>query len=327
MLRISDQTLKQESKSQGYRPEMIEKVYHLLELLEEFMSVPYLADRLALKGGTAINLFCTDHFPRLSIDLDFNYIGAIDRNIMQQEKPELETILLDICKRRQYELHRNPSSHAGGKTVLVYKSVMGTKGRLELDLNYVYRMPLWDVLWLSSPAWPKTTKAKVLDIHELAAGKLNALLERQVSRDLFDSQQLLTGWPLDNEKLRLAFTIYAGMRKQPWQEISIDKVKFSVKDIRDKLLPVLKESETPNTRFQSIEKWAKKIVDECKSSLSIVLPFKKNEIEFLEQIQKEGEIRPELISSDSNFCERVSQHPLLHWRAKQLTESGNKKLK
>lgn len=96
MLRISDQELKQEARSRGYRPEMIEKVYHLLDLLEEFMSVPYLSDRLALKGGTAINLFCTDQFPRLSVDLDFNYIGAVDKNIMQQEKPELEAILLDI---------------------------------------------------------------------------------------------------------------------------------------------------------------------------------------------------------------------------------------
>lgn len=29
MLRISDQQLKQEAKSRGYRPEMVEKVYHL----------------------------------------------------------------------------------------------------------------------------------------------------------------------------------------------------------------------------------------------------------------------------------------------------------
>jgi len=320
MLRISDQELKQEARSRGYRPEMIEKVYHLLDLLEEFMSVQYLSDRLALKGGTAINLFCTDQFPRLSVDLDFNYIGAVDRSIMQQEKPELEAILLDICKKRQYELHRNPSNHAGGKTVLIYKSVMGTKGRLELDLNYIYRMPLWETMWRSSPVWPKETKAKVLDIHELAAGKLNALLEREVSRDLFDSHQLLTKWPLDAEKLRLTFTVFAGMRKQGWQEITIDKVKFSVKDIRDKLLPVLKESEAPDTRFPAIEKWAKKMVDECKSSLSIVLPFRKNEIEFLKQLQKHSEIHPELISDNEDFCERVSRHPLLHWRAQQLTK-------
>ena len=133
MLRISDSELKQSARSNGYRPEILEKVYLLLDLLDEFMAVPYLSDRLVLKGGTAINLFCSDQFPRLSVDLDFNYIGAADRESMQKEKPDLENVLSDICKRRQYEFHRNPRSHAGGKTVLVYKSVMGTKGRLEID--------------------------------------------------------------------------------------------------------------------------------------------------------------------------------------------------
>lgn len=46
----------------------------------------------------------------------------------------------------------------------------------------------------------------------------------------------------------------------------------------------------------------------------MVLPFRKNEIEFLEQLQRYSEIRPELISSDEEFCDRVRTHPLLHWR-------------
>lgn len=72
---LSEETLKQEAKQKGYRPEMLEKVYQLLHLLEDLMAVPYLKERLVLKGGTAINLFCTDQLPRLSIDLDFNYVG------------------------------------------------------------------------------------------------------------------------------------------------------------------------------------------------------------------------------------------------------------
>lgn len=317
MLRISDQELKQEARKKGYRPEMLEKVYHLLNLLEAFMNVAYLSDRLVLKGGTAINLFCTEEFPRLSVDLDFNYIGAVDRVTMQQEKPKLEEILFDICKRLQYQIHRNPSNHAGGKSVLIYQSVFGTKGRLELDINYMYRIPLWDTSWRTSSAWPKATNAKVLDIHELAAGKLNALLEREVSRDLFDSHQLLTKWPLETEKLRLAFTVYAAMRKQGWENISIDNVKFSVKDVRDKLIPVLKESETPETRFPAVEAWTKQMVDECKQNLKLVLPFRKNEIDFLNNIQKNGRITPEILSEDKDFCNRVNSHPLLHWRMQQ----------
>ncbi len=316
MFQISDNELKQDARNHGYRSEILEKVYLLLDLLDEFMAVPYLSERLVLKGGTAINLFCSNQFPRLSVDIDFNYIGSVDRENMRKEKPELENILSDICKRRKYEFHRNPRSHAGGKMVLVYKSVMGTKGRLEIDLNYIYRSPLWEPEWRSSPAWPKSIRAKILDIHELAAGKLNALLEREVSRDLFDSHQLLTKWPLNEEKLRLAFTVYAAMRKQNWQDIAVDKVKFSVKDIRDKLIPVLKESEAPEPRFPVVQTWAKKMVEECKSRMSMVLPFKENEIEFLKVLQQHGEIRPELISDDVDFCERVKKHPLLHWRIK-----------
>lgn len=317
MLKISDFELRHEAKARGYRPEMLEKVYHLLHLLEEFMSVDYLSARLALKGGTAINLFCTDEFPRLSVDLDFNYVGSADRQIMLQEKPELEAILLDICKRRQYELHRNPKTHAGGKTVLVYQSLLGTKGRLEIDLNYVYRVPLWETKWGTSPDWPKATNAKILDIHELAAGKLNALLDRDVSRDLFDSHRLLTKWPLNMEQLRLAFTVYAGMRKHPWEQINVERVKFSVKDIRDKLIPVLKNTEAPDMRFPATKKWATNLLDECKMALAAILPFRMNEIEFLEQLQKQGEIRMDLLSDDPGFCKRVSQYPLLHWRKLQ----------
>jgi predicted nucleotidyltransferase component of viral defense system len=318
MLKISEQELKQEAKNKGYRSEMLEKVYHLLDLLEEFMAVPYLSDRLVLKGGTAINLFCTEQFPRLSIDIDLNYIGAVDKETMQQEKLVLENIMQDIFRRRKYALHRNPRNHAGGKTVLTYSSIMGTKGRLEIDLNYLYRIPLWDPKWRTSPNWPKATRVKVLDIHELAAGKLNALLERDASRDLFDSYQLLTQWPLEAEKLRLAFTVYAAMRKQNWQQIKIDNVEFSVKDIRDKLFPVLKASETPDTLSSSIHNWAENLVDKCKAGLSIILPFRDNEIEFLERLQRYGEIQPELICKDSALCERINSHPLLRWRRQQL---------
>lgn len=314
MLKISDRQLKQEAKSNGYRPEIVEKVYHLLELLKEYMAVPYIADRLVLKGGTAINLFCTNHFPRLSVDLDFNYIGSAEREVMQQEKLTLEDIMLDIAKRRQYELHRNPKNHAGGKKVLIYQSVLGNKGRLELDLNYVYRVPLWETEWRESPVWPKAIKTKVLDIHELAAGKLSALIDREASRDLYDSHQLLTQWPLNIEKLRLAFTVYTAMRRQSWQQVTVDQVRFTIKDIRDKLIPVLKASEAPRGTHTHVKIWAEQLLDECKSALSQLLPFNKNEIEFLKRFQEYGELKPELISDDKQLCQRIEAHPLLHWR-------------
>ena len=59
-MRLSIERLTVEAASTGFRPEMLEKVIHLLGLLEGFMRHPYLKNRIALKGGTALNLFVFD---------------------------------------------------------------------------------------------------------------------------------------------------------------------------------------------------------------------------------------------------------------------------
>ena len=49
-MRISKEKLFSESEVTGFRPEVLEKVIHLLNLLEGFRSHPFLKGRLALKG-------------------------------------------------------------------------------------------------------------------------------------------------------------------------------------------------------------------------------------------------------------------------------------
>lgn len=314
---ITREDLKLEAENKGYRPEILEKVYLLLDFLRMMMDVPFLKERLALKGGTAINLFCADQLPRLSVDLDLNYIGSVDRAIMLKEKQEIDQVILGLCQKGGYELHRNPRSHAGGKMVLIYDSVLERKGRLELDLNYLYRAPLWDTKWQHSSDWPQRTSATVLDIHELATGKLHALLSRVAARDLFDSHQLLTNWSLDKNKLRLAFTVYAGMRKNSWRDMDSNLIQFDIKDIRNRLIPVLKRSLIPGTKFHEIQSWAEKLLSECQSAFQIVLPFNEAETAFLSYLE-EGNIKPEVLSSDPVFCEAVVRHPALIWRVKQV---------
>jgi len=83
-LRVSRERLIRDADTTGFRPEVLEKALHLLALLEGFNRHPFLRDRIALKGGTALNLFLLD-LPRLSVDIDLNYIGALDRETMQAE--------------------------------------------------------------------------------------------------------------------------------------------------------------------------------------------------------------------------------------------------
>jgi len=317
MISITEKELKLTASQHGYRPEILEKVYRLLDLIDVFMNMPFLRRTLVLKGGTAINLFCTDQLPRLSLDIDFNYIGSTDRETMLSDKNKIDRLISDICLTQQYAIIRNPKAHAGGKAVIEYASLLGTKGRIELDINYLYRSPLWKPTFNYSADWPRSVGVNLLDIHELAAGKLHALLDRDAGRDLFDSHRLLNFWPLDFKKLRLAFTVYAGMRAKGWRSLSINNITMNVKDIRNKLIPVLKKDLIPGTTFNEIKPWAKIMVEESVNAFEKLLPFNNKEIQFLTSLEEDLKIKPELLSDDETFCNATRNHSALLWRIKK----------
>jgi predicted nucleotidyltransferase component of viral defense system len=91
-MQTSKQELLKEAGIAKFRPKILEKVWWLLEVLKEITIHPFLKDRVALKGGTALNLF---HFnvPRLSVDIDLNYIGSVERSAMLLERPMTEKAL------------------------------------------------------------------------------------------------------------------------------------------------------------------------------------------------------------------------------------------
>ena len=70
-MRVSPQRLASDAEVTGFQPDVLEKVIHLLGLLDAIQSHPFLKGKLPLKGGTALNLFVFD-VPRLSVDIDMN---------------------------------------------------------------------------------------------------------------------------------------------------------------------------------------------------------------------------------------------------------------
>ena len=74
----SAQTLQRLAGETGLQPGTLEKVMRLLDVLQEIAGDEVLADRLVLKGGTALNVFHLG-LARLSVDIDLNYVGALDR--------------------------------------------------------------------------------------------------------------------------------------------------------------------------------------------------------------------------------------------------------
>jgi len=120
-MEISRESLLREAEDMGFEPAILEKVWRLMGILDEINIHPFLKERLVLKGGTALNLFVFE-LPRLSVDIDLNYIGSWDREIMMNERPQVEKALEQIFHREGLTVRRIPDRHAGGKWRLQYKS-------------------------------------------------------------------------------------------------------------------------------------------------------------------------------------------------------------
>lgn len=318
-MRISSKKLLKEAGKSKFRPDVLEKVAHLLNLLETIQSHPFLKGKLALKGGTALNLFIFD-IPRLSVDIDLNYIGAVDRETAFQERPDLEKALHAVFSREGFNVQRMPGEHAGGKWQLQYSSASGQMGNLEVDVNFMFRIPLWPIAPKNSTlvgSW-QANHIPVLDAHEIAAGKLAALLSRKQARDLFDCHNILGMTDLDVEQLRMAFVLYGAMNRKDWRTVKQEDVDFDSDELNRQLIPTLR------TTFSKHHKsYAQTLVNECRERLSTLLPFNNHEMRFLDLLLDNGEIEPELLTSDSSLQERILQHPLLLWKAQNVRKHRN----
>jgi predicted nucleotidyltransferase component of viral defense system len=311
---FSKQQLQREANLTGFKMEHLEKVFLLMNLLSDFATFPQLKDKLALKGGTALNLFIFD-LPRLSVDIDLNYIGNIDRNAMLIERPQIQSTITAICERNGLMLDRNPNRHAGGKMIWRYPSSLGQMGNLEIDLNFMFRVPLWPVELKSSciVGSQQIHNIPVLNVHELSAGKLAALIDRKTGRDIFDAYHLLTELELDNKKLRLALIIYTAIsRKVDLRKLTPHDINVNLDDLRKRLVPLLKKDAINEC---SLSIWTENLVKQCQKAFMRLLPLTGDENEFLNRLLNNGKIEPELITNDSKLIENIKLHPAIRWSA------------
>ncbi len=293
----------------GFRADTLEKVLLLLDLLDAIRAHPYAGPRVALKGGTALNLFALDA-PRLSVDIDLNYVGAVDRAKMETERPDVERGLHAACERRGLTVKRVPTDHAGGKWRLSFVAAAGGTGTLELDVNYMLRTPHWPTEVRSPSALPEIPTRcmfPILDAHELAAGKLAALMARGASRDLFDARELLRPGTLDAAKLRLAFVVYGAVNRVDWRTIGLEAVTTSAADVTERLLPMLRSDLVPAK--SGVAAWTTSLVADCQRLLGVVLPLRENERAFLDGVNDRGEIVPAFLTDDERLHAIIAAHP------------------
>ena len=313
----SAQTLQRIAEETGHQTGTLEKVMRLLDLLQEIAHDSVLAERLVLKGGTALNVFHLG-LDRLSVDIDLNYVGALDRTVMEAERPTVDAALNRLLVSQGYGIRRQPDEHAGGKWIGRYGSVLGGNATLEVDVNYMARQPLFGATRMNSVPLGdmRARDVLVLDIHEIVAGKLVALIDRHAARDLFDARRILSIDGLDWSRIKAAVLAFGASGRRDWRTMSLDAIKGDPREFRQKLAICL-----PRDRFAGkgdVDAWVDETIALCRERFAFLFVLTANESEFLDGVLDRGEINAGLLDIAPDIRARIRAMPMLAWKCRHV---------
>ena len=161
--------------------------------------------RLALKGGTAINL-TVFNLPRLSVDIDLDYCSEENREEMMLRRKEISENLKLYMHTQGYTLiPQSKSRHSLDSFVFSYINLGGIKDNIKVEINYSLRSHLFEPE--DKQVLPDVIDTKnvitVLQPIELFAAKINALLSRAAARDLYDTYNMIRAGLFQNEEYEL----------------------------------------------------------------------------------------------------------------------------
>lgn len=309
-MNVSLEYLERCSAQTGYPVPPLEKVVRLGEMAGDVARHPFLGSALALKGGTALNL-CFGPPQRLSVDLDYNYIGHTDREKMLEDRPRVEQAVNELARRKGYRVQQSADAFAGRKIYLIYRSVLGPDERIEVDLNFLFRVPIAGTeqgeLW--QPGELDRPEVRTVSLQEIVVGKMLAMLDRGAVRDVWDLTNLPA--PANDVKglssFRSWFIALAAILDHPLPTYTLSRLEGLVTEraVVEQLLPMLAVDAPPRSDDLVKQAWG---------VLSEFMPLRPNEAAYIASIEH-GELRPELLfADDPEAAQRVAEHPAILWK-------------
>ena len=151
--------------------------------------IPHIATEktLALKGGTAINLFLRK-MPRLSVDIDLTYLPFDNRKTALTNISESLGRIRERIEKSIPDITVNKHTFEGNDVKLLVQS---KKAQIKIEANTTTRGHLHPARLLQvnetvQERFKKFAAIQVVSDAELYGGKICAALDRQHPRDLFD---------------------------------------------------------------------------------------------------------------------------------------------
>ena len=316
-MQLDRQELKALADKYNFIKDTFEKELRLIELLDEFQKRPLLKNSLALKGGTCINLFYLNG-PRLSVDIDFDYVGKKSRDEMLKERDAINKEIKDITDRLNYVAHTKTKTYfALDSNVLGYENNAKMNDNIKIEINYLERehvLPLQrrdiKVPWYGQ----KINVLCVSDL-EIYGSKITALTTRCKARDLYDAvnlYKLMKDYPFNLEIVRKCAIFYRAIGTKEIDRVFDNDKILNLTDnvVKRTLQPVLRKGE-----FLDVERGFRTIEPFIQSTYEL----SRDEKNFLDNFEK-GVYRPDLLFDSKEMIENVRYHPAAIWKCVNVIE-------
>ncbi|MCD8015465.1 MAG: nucleotidyl transferase AbiEii/AbiGii toxin family protein, partial [Lachnospiraceae bacterium] len=278
-----------------------------------FNNQEFLAEHLVLKGGTAINTVIFN-LPRLSVDIDMDYVPNGTRDEMESSRNKISAIIKDYMESEGYSL--SPASRFSFSLdafLYQYRNSSGNRDNIKIELNYSLRSHLFEPVYL--PMLTEVFDDNFL-IHtvapmEIFSAKANALLSRAAARDLYDFDNMINYALFDeseNDTFRKSIIFYNTISQETvnfsFDTSAIDSLNFA--KIKRDLFPVLRSRE-----FFDLEGKKTKI----KKYFAELMNLSQKEKQYMEAFAAK-QYMPELLFDDEDVIERVRKHPMALWKCR-----------
>ncbi|MBA4145547.1 MAG: nucleotidyl transferase AbiEii/AbiGii toxin family protein [Azospira oryzae] len=185
--------------------------------------LPHVAkeESLALKGGTAINLFVRN-MPRLSVDIDLTYTSITDDR--QTALQHISEAVIRIDENIRKAIPGISVTHIPPKQGDDVKlNCQMNNAHVKIEVNTVTRGIIFPVRMmaltdLAQAEFGKFAAIQVVSHGELFGGKICAALDRQHPRDLFDIHHLIHQEGFSDE-VRLGFIMFLVSHHKPVHDL------------------------------------------------------------------------------------------------------------
>lgn len=164
--------IKKIAKEKGFETNTLEKVARLLIILKEISKDEETKSKIAFFGGTAINSIY-NNYPRLSVDIDLQYIGSNKKEVMLKDREIINKKISNILKKHQYNFEEK-SYYALNQFHINYIMDTNHQEKIKIEINYFDRVPILPLTTknVKSPINESPFKILTLEKEELYAKKL-----------------------------------------------------------------------------------------------------------------------------------------------------------